>query len=124
MDRLIRAVNADGRVTAMYSTPSIYAAAKIATQKLPPRTDDLFPYADGPHAVWSGYFTSRPALKGYIRESGSYQTAARQLQLWAGGATDTSSSNPLYLLERAVAVAQHHDAGESADGTARAHLYA
>ena len=38
------------------------------------------------------------------------QTAARQLQLFGGGAVDTSISNSLYLLERAMGLAQHHDA--------------
>ncbi len=28
------------------------------------KTDDFFPYADCPHCFWTGYFTSRPALKG------------------------------------------------------------
>jgi len=27
------------------------------------KTDDMFPYADCPHCYWSGYFTSRSALK-------------------------------------------------------------
>jgi len=27
------------------------------------RTDDIWPLGDHPHAYWSGYFTSRPALK-------------------------------------------------------------
>jgi len=31
-------------------------------------------YADHPNAYWTGYFTSRPALKGYVRTmSGYYQ---------------------------------------------------
>lgn len=28
----------------------------------------MVPYADAPHAVWSGFYTSRPNLKGYIRD--------------------------------------------------------
>lgn len=33
-----------------------------------------FRYADKPNAYWTGYFTSRPALKGYVRSmSGYYQ---------------------------------------------------
>jgi hypothetical protein len=31
--------------------------------------------------------------------------------MWTGGAAAWNASNPLYLLERAQAVAQHHDAG-------------
>ena len=33
------------------------------------KKDDFFPYADGPHMFWTGYFTSRPALKRYERLS-------------------------------------------------------
>lgn len=58
----------------------------------------------------AGYFTSRPALKGYIRATSAYQQAARQLQMWTGGAANMETGNPLYLLERAQSVAQHHDA--------------
>lgn len=31
-----------------------------------------FRYADHPNAYWTGYFTSRPALKGYIRAMSAY----------------------------------------------------
>lgn len=31
------------------------------------KEDDFFPYADGPHMFWTGYFSSRPALKRYER---------------------------------------------------------
>merc|ERR1719201_785004 len=55
MDRLIEAVNADGRMTAKYSNPNIYAQAKrdeIAAGKLnltlfTGDDADFFPYADG-----------------------------------------------------------------------------
>ena len=50
MDRLIRGVNADGRVAALFSTPAMYAAAKIRDVRLPARSDDMFPIADSPHA--------------------------------------------------------------------------
>lgn len=33
------------------------------------KKDDFFPYADGPHMFWTGFFTSRPALKRYERLS-------------------------------------------------------
>jgi hypothetical protein len=37
-------------------------------------------YADGPHKFWTGYFTSRPALKHYIRKSSGMFNAVRQMQ--------------------------------------------
>ena len=66
LDKIIHYVNQNTSihgVNAMYSTPSAYADAKLAggTQPLPLKTDDYFPYANGDHAYWTGYFTSRPA---------------------------------------------------------------
>ena len=71
--------------------------------------------ADGPNAMWTGYTTSRAALKGYVRETSNVFTAARQLQAFTGGAPDMTPTNPLYHLERSLGVAQHHDsvAGEN-----------
>ena len=54
----------NGSVNAMYSTPSIYLDAKQkAGENWTVKYDDFFPYADNPYAYWTGYFTSRPALK-------------------------------------------------------------
>ena len=68
------------------------------------------PSADGPHAYWSGYFTSRTALKAYIRESSGIHQALRQAQMFAAPPADLGPDNPLYRLERAIGVTQHHDA--------------
>jgi lysosomal alpha-mannosidase len=78
----------------------------------PPLPPFSFADADGPHSVWTGYFTSRPALKGYHRESTAVFQAAKQLQLWAGGAGSAGGSwaDPLWLLETSVGVSCHHDA--------------
>ena len=73
---------------AFYSTPGMYVDAKksekitwpmkaggrgdgVVTARTArcPQEDDFFPYADGPHQFWTGYFTSRPALKRYIRDT-------------------------------------------------------
>jgi hypothetical protein len=47
------------------------------------KTDDFFPYADRPHAFWTGYFTSRIALKGYERHSNNILQVTRQLDVFA-----------------------------------------
>ena len=51
-----------------YSTPTRYLDAlhkSDLTWTL--KTDDFFPYADCPWCFWTGYFTSRVGLKGYVR---------------------------------------------------------
>ncbi|GMN57390.1 hypothetical protein TIFTF001_026498 [Ficus carica] len=119
MDKFIHYVNQDGRVNALYSTPSIYTDAKHATdQKWPLKTDDFFPYADKPNAYWTGYFTSRPALKGYVRVMSAYYLAARQLEFFKG--RNASGPNTDALAD-ALAIAQHHDA---VSGTERQHVAA
>ncbi|XVF57695.1 hypothetical protein PTKIN_Ptkin07bG0002600 [Pterospermum kingtungense] len=119
MDKFIHYVNQDGRVNALYSTPSIYTDAKYAAnEQWPLKTDDFFPYADKPNAYWTGYFTSRPAFKGYVRVLSAYYLAARQLEFFKG----RSSSRPnTDALADALAIAQHHDA---VSGTQRQHVAA
>ncbi|KAG5099843.1 hypothetical protein JHK82_044895 [Glycine max] len=116
MDKLIHYVNKDGRVNALYSTPSIYTNAKNAANQLwPLKTDDYFPYADSPNAYWTGYFTSRPALKRYVRMLSGYYLAARQLEFLVG---KQSTKYNTYDLGDALGIAQHHDA---VSGTAKQH---
>ncbi|GAV72796.1 Glyco_hydro_38 domain-containing protein/Glyco_hydro_38C domain-containing protein/Alpha-mann_mid domain-containing protein [Cephalotus follicularis] len=116
MDKLIHYVNKDGRVNAQYSTPSIYTDAKnAANESWPLKTDDYFPYADGPNSYWTGYFTSLPALKRYIRMLSGYYLAARQLEYLVG---KNSTGPNTYPLGDALGIAQHHDA---VSGTAKQH---
>ncbi|KAK3085464.1 hypothetical protein FSP39_003781 [Pinctada imbricata] len=71
LDKLIRYVNNEqkhgGNINLLYSTPSCYLyQLNKANLTWPTKQDDFFPYAHIPHGFWSGYFTSRPALKRYI----------------------------------------------------------
>ena len=66
------------------------------------QSDDFFPYADEPHAVWSGYFTSRPALKGYVRSSSNILQSCRQLEIQAP--SESASSFTLWEVWRAARV--------------------
>ena len=127
------------------------ALAAASVKSFPQVISDFFPYNDDTqgHNMWSGYFTSRPALKGFVRESSSYLQSARQLQaltgecliqllycincacstfcnlevsslpflmllsfviVIAGGVSTLGPTNPLFKLERAMGVLQHHDA--------------
>lgn len=117
MDKLIHYVNKDGRVNALYSTPSIYTDAKYATdESWPTKTDDFFPYADSANAFWTGYFTSRPALKRYVRIMSGYYLAARQLEFFKGRSNSGPNTDSL---ADALAIAQHHDA---VTGTEKQHV--
>ncbi|GAB4848626.1 hypothetical protein Ancab_003333 [Ancistrocladus abbreviatus] len=119
MDKLIHYVNLDGRVNALYSTPSIYTVAKYAaSESWPLKTEDFFPYADHPNAYWTGYFTSRPAFKGYVRMMSGYYLAARQLEFFKGRRHAGPNTD---ALADALAIAQHHDA---VSGTERQHVAA
>jgi alpha-mannosidase len=81
LDKLIKHANLDGRLNLFYSTPSAYLAAKHAAGlTLPLKTDDFFPYADNLQAFWTGYFTSRAALKGYVKVLSNTLQAARHLE--------------------------------------------
>ena len=140
LDRLIDAVNKDGRVHAMYSDPEAYTAAKHAENLTwTVKTDDFIPCAQDwseesglrGHMYWSGYFTSRPALKYYQRYSSGFLQTARQLQALARlplepspqkswSPLPPSTAEPgLNPLSAAVALVSHHDA---VTGTARQHV--
>ena len=140
LDRLIDAVNKDGRVHAMYSDPETYTAAKHDENLTwTVKTDDFIPCAQDwseesglrGHMYWSGYFTSRPALKYYQRYSSGFLQTARQLQALARLPIEPSpqkSWSPLPSaatapglnpLSAAVALVSHHDA---VTGTARQHV--
>ncbi|XP_018421620.1 PREDICTED: lysosomal alpha-mannosidase [Nanorana parkeri] len=126
MDKLINLVNAEqsngSKVNVVYSTPSCYLSAlNRANLSWPVKMDDFFPYADGAHMFWTGYFTSRPGFKGYERLSNNFLQVCNQLEALAGSAAihgpyGTSSS---LELRQAMGVAQHHDA---VTGTAKQHV--
>ncbi|THG07644.1 hypothetical protein TEA_024216 [Camellia sinensis var. sinensis] len=142
-DVINAAITQDGRINVLYSTPSLYTDAKNAENvSWPLKTDDYYPYADNTNAYWTGFFTSRPALKRYIRLLSGYylrasiftpqmsllslyayelkhilvlELAARQLEFLAGR---RSAGANTYSLGDALGIAQHHDA---VTGTAKQH---
>jgi Alpha mannosidase middle domain len=133
------------RVNIFYSNPEYYTDCKykesrsqspgIAGSGTAPsetwsvKSDDFFPYADGPHNFWTGYFTSRTAFKRFERVASGFLLAARQVYaLVVSDATysrideeplTSIESSPLYELEDALGVSQHHD---SVSGTAKQHV--
>jgi len=120
LDKLIYYVNQrqitnGSKVNVFYSTPSCYVKAlNEANKTWSVKYDDFFPYANKPHAFWTGYFTSRPALKYYVRIAGNYLQTFRKLTAFY-----RFDHNPLDSLDRAMGVVQHHDA---VSGTERQHV--
>ncbi|XP_051024475.1 lysosomal alpha-mannosidase-like [Acomys russatus] len=117
MDKLIRLVNKQqakgSRVNVLYSTPTCYLwELNKANLTWSVKEDDFFPYADGPHMFWTGYFSSRPALKRYERLSYNFLQVCNQLEALTGPAARVGpyGSGDSAPLKEAVAVLQHHDA--------------
>ena len=88
------------KVNLLYSTPSCYTYAKNkAKVTWPEKKDDFFPYAHREHAYWSGYFTSRAALKGMVRDTNNFLQVLRIMVAIALPAiTATSLINQAALL--------------------------
>lgn len=112
MNKLFRYMNARQDKYGMelvYSTPSRYVkavnAAGITDWEV--KTDDIFPYADSPHSYWTGYMTSRPAIKSYVRSRGAFLRAADKMAVSAGVGTTVEAAD---VLRRAYSQATHHDA--------------
>ncbi|CAF1383060.1 unnamed protein product [Adineta steineri] len=120
LDKLIHYVNlqqANGsNVNVFYSTPSCYLyALNKAEKEWTTKTDDFFPYASVPFAYWTGYFTSRPALKRYERYANNILQVIRQLD----GFSQNNQRNITFVLSEAMGLAQHHDA---VSGTEKQHV--
>lgn len=65
----------DQNITIKWSSFEEYTRAVMEEVKenkidLPVKKDDFFPYADQPNYFWTGYFSSRPNFKYYIRQRG------------------------------------------------------
>ncbi|OQV16536.1 Lysosomal alpha-mannosidase [Hypsibius exemplaris] len=122
LDKLIKYVNAKqtngSKINLFYSTPSCYLnALHQANASWPTKDDDFFPYASGEHTVWSGYYTSRPALKRMEREASAFLLTCKQIDALAQ--LGPADQHDVSALRDAVSVAQHHDA---VTGTERQHV--
>uniref|UniRef100_A0A4W6E711 Alpha-mannosidase n=1 Tax=Lates calcarifer TaxID=8187 RepID=A0A4W6E711_LATCA len=126
LDKLIHYVNAQQangiKVNVLYSTPSCYLQElHRANLTWSLKTDDFFPYADDAHDFWTGYFTSRPALKRYERISNSNLQTCNQLEVLGGPVSRNGhfGEGDSQTMMKAMAVAQHHDA---VSGTEKQHV--
>ena len=121
LDSLIRSINKmSNQYHAFYSSPSCYTSAvhkSLRTSKLESVSDDFFPYANDNSSFWTGYFTSRPSLKGMARQLNSRWFATRQV-LTRTPAVPNISKNVTFIKDT-IGVMQHHD---SVSGTSKQHV--
>ncbi|CAF2951488.1 unnamed protein product [Rotaria sp. Silwood2] len=120
LEKLIKYVNAQqangSDVNLFYSTPTCYLyALNKANQTWTTKTDDFFPISYNQHGLWTGYFTSRPALKRYERYSNNILQVTRQLNAFS----NITLREAIFPLNEAMGVVQHHDA---VTGTEKQHV--
>ena len=122
LDKLIYHVNQrrnETKVNAFYSTPSCYLYSLYKANKTwPLMTEDFVPYASRSHTYWTGFYTSRAALKRYVRTTSNLLQGVRQLVSYSTLKDNTTISR-INALERALGVVQHHDA---VSGTENQHV--
>ncbi|KAH8324895.1 hypothetical protein KR074_011406 [Drosophila pseudoananassae] len=114
MDKLIKYINerqANGSIyNIFYSTPSCYLNSLHQSLKSwPSKTLDFFPYAHESWSFWTGYFTSRPTQKRFVREGNQFLQVVKQLSLLAHLSSDQQTEDLDYL-RQIMGVMQHHDA--------------
>uniref|UniRef100_A0AC34Q9E5 Glycoside hydrolase family 38 central domain-containing protein n=1 Tax=Panagrolaimus sp. JU765 TaxID=591449 RepID=A0AC34Q9E5_9BILA len=120
IDRLIEVVQNKTDYNIFYSTPACYTkAVNEAITKWPTKQTDFFPYASAVHEYWTGYFTSKPALKGLIRQTSNYLNTIRQINTFAGDEKTNEWNSNEQVLERAAGLSQHHD---GVTGTSKEHV--
>ncbi|XP_046687404.1 LOW QUALITY PROTEIN: lysosomal alpha-mannosidase-like [Homalodisca vitripennis] len=118
MDKLIKYINSKfNDVNVLYSTPACYLKALHAENVTWPvkDNDDFFPYGSDEHTYWTGYFTSRPNLKNLVYRANNVLQAVKQLRV----VLDTELEEEETLMNRAMGIAQHHDA---VSGTEKQHV--
>lgn len=135
MQRLIEYINShETDVTIRFATLSdyfdaVFAEAKAKAITFPPLfMGDFFPYADNGNSFWTGYYTTRPALKQLARRTeavlrtGELMHSFARLRLRSGLAGSLADDvwldahDTLRYARRQTALVQHHD---GVTGTAR-----
>jgi len=119
LDALIGYMNENfaDRYHFIYSTPSKWVDAVAALDiKWPTKYDDMFPYSDHPDAFWTGYFTSRPNSKEFIRRGSHNLHATHNLyseKMFDQKMNDTQLKEILSAKDAMMdimSISQHHDA--------------
>jgi hypothetical protein len=123
------------RLNIFYSSPDYYTQQKHKVWKRRQdrlsnetewrtKMDDFFPYSSCKNCFWTGYFTSRTSFKRLERVASSLLLASRQIDVFMNKeelpeVNKCDRCHPLYELEDALGVAQHHD---GVSGTAKQHV--
>eukprot|EP01117_Protostelium_nocturnum_P005720 TRINITY_DN2065_c0_g1_i1.p1 TRINITY_DN2065_c0_g1~~TRINITY_DN2065_c0_g1_i1.p1 ORF type:complete len:1186 (+),score=493.65 TRINITY_DN2065_c0_g1_i1:3529-7086(+) len=116
MDRLINYINANtssNGIKIKYAFLSEYIqAVHDLNIDWDVFTGDFFPYNDSPSAFWSGYYSSRPWFKRYLRQCDALLASAEILLLQAKYAKNDFANADAQIdhLRMATARATHHDA--------------
>ncbi|XP_041362774.1 lysosomal alpha-mannosidase-like [Gigantopelta aegis] len=114
LDKLIYYVNSQqakgSNVNLIYSTPSCYTyQLNRADKTWTTKADDFFPYASRAHGFWTGFFTSRAALKNYNRRTNNFLQVVMQMDALAKLEDTDNSTYNIQILKEAMGVNQHHD---------------
>ena len=107
------------KVKLMFSTPEKYFNAveqertRMNVEYTVQSEIDFFTYADKEYSYWSGYFTSRPYLKGVIREGANMLLSGSTIlsdMLLKGITPNDKLIKSVEQLSGTIANMQHHDA--------------
>ena len=103
------------KINIFYSTPEKYFD-KIKSSNIEFPTlvgTDFFPYSDQEGDYWTGFYTSRPAFKGFINESNFWANLVTEFKFFEYLKTNIFNVNTadlLYEFNKSISIAQHHDA--------------
>ena len=100
-----------------YSTPACYLKAlhdhqgdaNNSNSTWPQKTDDFFPYGSTYYEYWTGYFTSRPSLKGMVRQGSNLLQSCKQMAslLKVKG---VDHDGDISVMKETMGIVQHTDA--------------
>lgn len=127
MDKLVNFINANyDDVEIRYSRVSEYFAAVALDSSLDGALlfssyqPDFFPYADNPTSYWTGYYTTRPTMKRFVRRTDAFVRDAEVFSALAAIRTgDREPASNLVVHSQSISLYMHHD---GITGTSRAHV--
>ncbi|VDP69967.1 unnamed protein product [Echinostoma caproni] len=100
IDRLIDYLNSKypiDEIRVFYSTPDCYLTAINSMWKpaiaFSVKQGDYLPYADVPKRYWVGFYTSRPALKAYLRLASVLKTVIEHVSVYCCSHSDPHALN-------------------------------